>query len=133
MNLANGHGSTLSTEADQAEGMPCRVAVDPEGLRSSGKPLSSQGQHLFLSAVDVTYRYVQMHLLRVAGIGPLWRLQVRRDLEGQAGPVGCITDDHPVTVILHPLHAEQFLIEDRQATRVRAVDHKSVPPSDHSI
>jgi hypothetical protein len=113
--------------------MPCRVAVDPEGLRSSGKPLSSQGQHLFLSAVDVTYRYVQMHLLRVAGIGPLWRLKVRRDLEGQAGPVGRITDDHPVIVILHPLHAEQFLIEGCQATRVRAVDHKSVPPSDHTI
>lgn len=133
MNVANGYRCRLSAEADQAEGMPCRVAIDPEALPSSRKPPSSQGQHLLLSAVDVGYRYVQMHLLRAAGVGPLRRLQVRRHLEGQPGQARRITDDHPVTVILHPLHAEQFLIEGCQTMRIRAVDHKSVPPSDHSI
>jgi hypothetical protein len=112
--------------------MPRRVAVDLEALPPARKAPSSQSQHLFFCAVDVAYRYVQMHLLRVSGVGPLWRLQVRRDLEGQTRPVRRITDDYPITAILYPLHAEQLLIEGCQATRVRAVDHKSVPSSDHS-
>jgi hypothetical protein len=36
-----------------------------------------------------------------------------------------------VVVVLYPLHAKQFLIERRQAARVRAVDHEPMPSSNH--
>jgi hypothetical protein len=39
-------------------------------------------------------------------------------VEGDAGPVGRVADDHPVGVVLYPDHAEQLLVEARQGTRV---------------
>src|SRR4029450_196725 len=52
-------------------------------------------------------------------------------LEGDAGPVGCIPDHHPVPVVLHPDHAQQFLVEIGEGRRLRAVDDEAVPASAH--
>jgi len=108
-----------------------RIAVYAEARSLAGEPPCAKTQGLFLCLVDVGHGDIEVHLLWVAGIGPLWWLQVGCELEGQPRAVGRVTDDHPVAVILHPLHAEQFLIEGRQPTRVRAVNDESVPPSDH--
>ena len=42
----------------------------------------------------------------VAGVGPLRRLQVGCELKGHPRSVGRVPDDHPVVVILYPLHAK---------------------------
>ena len=111
--------------------MTGRIAVYAEARSLAGESPCAKTQGLFLCLVDVGHGDIEVHLLRVAGIGPLWWLQVRCELEGQPRAVGCVTDDHPVVVVLHPLHAEQFLIEGRQPAWVRAVNYESVPPSDH--
>lgn len=112
--------------------MTGRIAVNTKAWSLAGESPCAKIQGPFLCLVDVGYGDIEVHLLWVAGIGPLRRLQVGCELEGQPRPVGRVTDDHPVAVILHPLHAEQFLIEGRQAARIRAVNHEPMPPSDHS-
>lgn len=113
--------------------MAGRVAVYAEARSLAGKSSCAKTQGLFLCLVDVGHGDIDVHLLWVAGIGPLWWLQVGCELEGQPGAVGRVTDDHPVLVILHPLHAKQFLIESSQPTWVRAVNYESVPPSNHTL
>ena len=51
--------------------------------------------------------------------------------EGQARPVGRVADDDPVALVLHPLHAQQLLVERGQRVRVGAVDDDAVQLSDH--
>lgn len=111
--------------------MARRVLVDPEGLAATGEPHGSERKGVLLSLIHILHRNVEMHLLRWAGVRPARRLQVGRQLERQAGSVGRVTDDDPVVVVLHPDEAKEFLVERRQATRVRGINYKAVPPASH--
>ena len=60
----------------------------------------------FFCLVNVSHGDIEVHLLRVGGVGPLRRLQVGCELKGHPRSVWRVPDDHPVVVILYPLHAK---------------------------
>jgi hypothetical protein len=93
--------------------MTRRVFVDPEILATTGQPHGTEGQGMLLGSIDILHRDVEMHLLWWVGVRPARRPQIGRELEGQAGPVGRVTDDDPVAVILHSDEPEEFLVERR--------------------
>jgi len=91
--------------------MARRVLVDPESVTATGEPHRTERKGVLLGLIDILHRDVEMHLLGWVAVRPARRLKVGRQLEGQPGPVGRITDNHPVVVILHPDEAEEFLVE----------------------
>ncbi len=111
--------------------MARRVPVDPEGRTATGESHGAKSQGFPLRLSKVIHGDIKMHLLWRTGVRPAWRLKIRRQLKRQAGPVGRVTDDDPVVVVLDPDEAEEFLVKRREPARVRRVDHKAAPPASH--
>lgn len=111
--------------------MARRVPVDPESRTATGESHGAKSQGFPLRLSEVGYGDIKMHLLWRTGVRPAWRLEIRRQLERQAGPVGRVTDDDPVVVVLDPDEAEEFLVKRREPARVRRVDYKAAPPASH--
>jgi hypothetical protein len=127
-------GSGQVRQADlqaKAEWMARRVPVDPESCTATGEPHGTESEGLLLRLIEVVHGNIEMHLLRRLGVRPARRPKIRCQLEGQARPVGRVTDDDPVVVVLDPDEAEKFLVERREPARVGGVDHKAVPSASH--
>ena len=64
------------------------VGEAPEALPPSGRgPAGAERQHRLLGPFDIVDPDVQVQLLRAPRVGPIWRHELRRPLEGQlAGP-----------------------------------------------
>ena len=103
--------------------MARRVFVDPESGTATGEPHGTESEGLLLRFIEVGHGDIKMHLLRRPGVRPARRLKIGGQLEGQPRPVGGVTDDDPVVVVLDPFEAEEFLVERREPARVRRVDH----------
>src|SRR5829696_2933906 len=72
-----------------------------------------------------------MSILRPITVGPGRRPVVRNPREGNARPIGRVTDHHPVALVLHTPHAQQGFVERGQCVGIVAVDHDAVQSSDH--
>ena len=91
--------------------MARRVLVDAECRTPAGEPHGTEGEGLLFCLIEVVHGDIEMHLLRRVGVRPARRPKIRRQLEGQARPVGCVTDDDPVVVVLDADEAEEFLVK----------------------
>lgn len=67
--------------------MARRVAVDPESRTATTKPHSAEREGVLLRLLDVVHGDIEMHLLRRISAWPAGRVQIGRQLEGQAGPL----------------------------------------------
>jgi hypothetical protein len=119
------------SETDQAERVANRIGEDAKLLAPTVKPDRSQSEGGVFCDIKIIDPNIQMHLLRNIATWPRGGRPVVRPLESQAGSIRRVTDDNPVTVVLNPNHAEQPLIELSKGTRIRTIDDKSVPASDH--
>jgi hypothetical protein len=111
--------------------MARRVPVDPESRTATREPHGTKSEGLLFRLIEVVYGDIEMHLLRRPGVRPARRLKIRRQLEGQARPVGRVTDHDPVVVVLDSDEAEELLVKHCEPARVRRVDHKAMPPAGH--
>jgi hypothetical protein len=119
------------SQTHQAERVAYRICEDAKLLAPTVKPDRSQFKGGVFCDIKVIDPNIEMHLLRNVTTWPRGSRPVFSPLESQAGSIGCITDDNPVAVVLNPNHAEQPLIELGKSTRIRTIDDKSVPASDH--
>ena len=132
--LTNAGGSEPASRAQlqaKTERMARRISEDPESLTATGKGHGTKREGLLLGFIQVVYSDVEMHLLRRVGVRPARRPKLGRQLEREARPVGRVTDDNPVVVVLYPDEAEEFLVERRETTRVGSVDNKAAPLAGH--
>jgi hypothetical protein len=61
-----------------------RVGEDPEALLPFGREQAgAERQHRLLGPFDIVDPDVQVQLLRAPRVGPIWRHELRRPLEGQ--------------------------------------------------
>ena len=105
--------------------MSGRVGVhDEDAARFFDRPgenYGAQSDCAERSRFKVGHAQVQMQLLRDP-IGPVGRLEIRDELERQLGRM--IEDDlTPGGVGRNSTPSQQVCIEDRQADRIRAVEH----------
>lgn len=118
--------------------MPGGIGIDTPTapIRSIVEHRSSQGQHLFLGAVQVRNLEVQVKLLRPGRIGPERWPVIRHTLEGQdeggrrvqRRPV---VAEHPSLIPLINDTAEEALVELGKFRRVGAIQHHTLQVSDH--
>ena len=113
--------------------MAGRVGKDAEaGFPFSRKSSGTKRQDGTLGCVDVVNADVEMQLLGVFGIRPAWRNPGRRPLERELPCARLKPDDDPVIAVLVDAHAKNLRIEPREGSRIRAVQHGLLQPTDHA-
>jgi hypothetical protein len=117
---------------DEAERVTAWVGIDPESVATTRQSLCAESENLLLGLVQVLDAHIDMHLLRMLRVWPARCAQLGNALKRHPWPVRRVSDHHPIAVVLNPLHAQQFLVERRQHRRLRAVDHETMPTSDHA-
>ncbi len=116
----------------EAERVPCRVQVNPEGRPGLHISLAgTQRQHVLLTDVEIRHIEVQVSLLRVLVTRPHRRLVARSTLESQRS--AAITAQlHPVVVVTVGLPTRDRSVELRQGTRVTAIERYQTEPCNTS-
>lgn len=118
---------------DEAERMADRVGEDPEaGLAFAREPACAEREDGAFGGVYVLDPDVQMQLLGVLRVRPSRRDPGRRTLKCQRAVTRLAADDHPVAAVLVDLHPQHLRVERRKRSRVRAVQHRLLQPSDHA-
>jgi hypothetical protein len=116
----------------EAERVPCRVQVNPEGRPGLHISLAgTQREHVLLTDIEIRHIEVQVSLLRVLVTRPHRRLVARSTLESQRS--AAITAQlHPVVVVTVGLPTRDRSVELRQGTRVTAIERYQTEPCNTS-
>lgn len=125
--------------ANEAEGVTCRVCVDPPTALGIAE-VEQRGpelENLFLGLVEILDTQVKVELLRASGIRPPRRLMVLRALEGEHEPrVG--VEGRPVAVkqpsrirLVHHA-AEKRQVERGELTHIGTVQHHTLQLGYHN-
>jgi len=91
--------------------MAGRIAEHPEALAPAGQSPRAECQRRLLGLVEIANAHIKMHLLRMLRVWPPWRPHPGHSLKGQARTVRCVTDHHPVLVLLYSLHTQEILVK----------------------
>jgi hypothetical protein len=111
--------------------MSRRIGIDPKCFATTRQRGGAEFEHRGLGELEVVDPDIEMSVLRPLTIRPRRRSVVGNAREGDARPIGRVTDHHPIALVLHPPHAEQRFVERGQCIRILAINHNAVQSSDH--
>ncbi len=129
-------GRPASSALEQAERMTCRVCEDPPAASVDMKQCGAETEDLVLGLLEVRDIDIQVKLLRVRGVRPLWRSVVlhtlKREHEAGAGMKSRkVVADRPPGIGLIDHATQKRLVKLREFQNILAVQNHALQPADH--